>query len=548
MQRAAGTKNAASDRIAEDRAGKAAPGVILEMRGIEKSFGPVKALRNVSLSVREGEIHAICGENGAGKSTLMNILSGVYPSGSYNGQIIFEGEERHFRNLRDSEHAGISIIHQELALVPMLSIAENIFLGNEKAKAGVVDWTTAHAEARELVKRVGLSEAPETLVGELGIGKQQLIEIAKALAKNVRLMILDEPTASLNERDSDTLLNLMLELKARGVTSIIISHKLNEISRVADSITVIRDGSTVDTMSYAAGDVSEARIVTAMVGRELADRYPSREPKLGETMFEIRDWRVVDPGHGDRDAIKSVNLTVRRGEVVGISGLMGSGRTELALSVFGRLFGKHVGGTVHLNGKEIDTSTVTKAINHSLAYVTEDRKGAGLVLGESIARNVVLSNLPNVSKMRVMVDDHRVQEVARDFRSRLRIRSHDVLQKVGNLSGGNQQKVVLSKWLFIDPEVLILDEPTRGIDVGAKYEIYGIVNNVVASGKCVLMISSEMPELLGTCDRIYVMNEGRFVGEFTAAEATQERIIPARVAVDSDVIRSGTGEADSVAA
>lgn len=522
MQPTAGTKVTAPGRT-----GTAPAGTILEMRGIEKSFGPVKALRSVNLSVREGEIHAICGENGAGKSTLMNILSGVHPYGSYNGQIVFDGEERRFRNLRDSEHAGICIIHQELALAPMLSITENIFLGNEKAKAGVVDWTAAHADARALLKRVGLAEAPETLVGDLGIGKQQLIEIAKALAKNVRLMILDEPTASLNERDSDTLLNLMLELKARGVTSIIISHKLNEISRVADSITVIRDGSTVETMSYAAGDVSEARIVTAMVGRELADRYPGREPELGETMFEIRDWRVVDPAHGDRDAIKSVNLKARRGEVVGISGLMGSGRTELALSVFGRLFGKHAGGTVHLNGKEIDTSTVAKAIGHGLAYVTEDRKGAGLVLGESIARNVVLSNLPDVSKMRVMVDDHRVQEVARDFRSKLRIRSHDVLQRVGNLSGGNQQKVVLSKWLFTGPEVLILDEPTRGIDVGAKYEIYGIINDVAASGKCVVMISSEMPELLGTCDRIYVMNEGRFVGEFTAAEATQERIMGA---------------------
>lgn len=523
----ADVRAAAPGRFSDGSVNKTSPKAILEMRGIEKSFGPVKALRDVNLKVRAGEIHAICGENGAGKSTLMNILSGVYPSGSYNGQIVFDGEERHFRNLRDSEHVGICIIHQELALAPMLSIAENLFLGNERAKSGIVNWHAAHAEARAILKRVGLMEPSETLVGELGIGKQQLIEIAKALAKDVRLLILDEPTASLNERDSDTLLNLMLELKAKGVTSIIISHKLNEISRVADSITVIRDGSTVDTMSYAVDEVSEARIVTAMVGRELADRYPTRTSAPGETMFEIRDWRVVDPAHGDRDAIKSVNLKVRRGEVVGISGLMGSGRTELALSVFGRLFGKHAGGTIHLNGKEIDTSTVTKAIDHRLAYVTEDRKGAGLVLGQSIARNVVLSNLREVSKMGIMVDDHRVQEVAQDFRAKLRIRSSDVMQKVGNLSGGNQQKVVLSKWLFTDPEVLILDEPTRGIDVGAKYEIYSIINGVVATGKCVIMISSEMPELLGTCDRIYVMNEGRFVGEFSAAEATQERIMGA---------------------
>ena len=527
MKQAAAKKVPITEQGAEDRIDRAHSGVILEMRGIEKSFGPVKALRDVNLSVREGEIHAICGENGAGKSTLMNILSGVYPHGSYGGQIIFGGEERHFKSLRDSEHAGICIIHQELALAPMLSITENLFLGNEKSKAGFIDWSASHAEARVLLGRVGLVEAPETLVGELGIGKQQLIEIAKSLAKDVKLMILDEPTASLNERDSDTLLKLMLELKAKGVTSIIISHKLNEISRVADSITVIRDGSTVDVMSYATGEVSEPRIVKAMVGRELADRYPRREPKLGETMFEIRDWRVVDPAHHNREAIRSVNLKVRQGEVVGISGLMGSGRTELALSVFGRLFGKHVGGTVHLNGKEIDTSTVSRAIGHGVAYVTEDRKGAGLVLGESIARNIALANLPGVSRMGFMVDDHAVLDVATDYRSKLRIRSHDVLQKVGNLSGGNQQKVVLSKWLFTNPEVLILDEPTRGIDVGAKYEIYSIVNDAVAAGKCVLMISSEMPELLGTCDRIYVMNEGRFVGEFTAAEATQELIMGA---------------------
>ncbi|KAA0585490.1 sugar ABC transporter ATP-binding protein (plasmid) [Azospirillum oryzae] len=501
--------------------------VILDMQGIEKSFGPVKALRNVNLHVRKGEIHAICGENGAGKSTLMNILSGVYPHGSYGGRILFGGEERRFRNLRDSEHAGICIIHQELALAPMLSITENLFLGNEKSKGGLIDWTAAHDAARVLLDRVGLSEPPETLVGDLGVGKQQLIEIAKALAKDVKLMILDEPTASLNERDSDTLLNLMLELKAKGVTSIIISHKLNEISRVADAITVIRDGSTVDVMRYAVDEVSEARIVKAMVNRELADRYPRREPKLGETMFEIRNWRVIDPSHHDREAIRSVNLKVRRGEVVGISGLMGAGRTELALSVFGRLFGRHIGGTVHLNGREIDTSTVAKSIGHGLAYVTEDRKGAGLVLGDSIARNIALANLKAVSSFGFMIDDHSVLDVARDFREKLRIRSHDVLQKVANLSGGNQQKVVLSKWLFTDPEVLILDEPTRGIDVGAKYEIYSIVNDAVAAGKCVLMISSELPELLGTCDRIYVMNEGRFVGEFTAAEATQERIMGA---------------------
>jgi putative multiple sugar transport system ATP-binding protein len=502
--------------------------IILEMRGIQKSFGAVKALESVNLSVREGEIHAICGENGAGKSTLMNILSGVYPYGSYSGEIVFKGEERHFKGLHDSEKAGICIIHQELALAPMLSITENIFLGNENAKNGIIDWASSHAQAKVLLDRVGLTDAPETLINDLGVGKQQLIEIAKALAKDVKLMILDEPTASLNEKDSNTLLNLMLELKAKGVTSIIISHKLNEISRIADSVTVIRDGSTVDVMDFASGQATETRIVKAMVGRELADRYPKRKPDLGERkMFEVRDWQVSDPRHGNREAIKGVNLYARRGEVVGISGLMGSGRTELALSIFGRLFGTHSGGSIYLNGKEIDTSTVRKAIGHRLAYVTEDRKGAGLVLGESIARNIVLANLAAVSRWGLVIDEHTEAEVATDYRTKLRIRSHDILQSVGNLSGGNQQKVVLSKWLFTRPDVLILDEPTRGIDVGAKYEIYSIVNQAVADGKCVIMISSEMPELLGTCDRIYVMNEGRFVGEFTSGNATQEGIMHA---------------------
>ncbi|WP_233856215.1 multiple monosaccharide ABC transporter ATP-binding protein [Paraburkholderia sp. HD33-4] len=499
---------------------------ILEMRGIQKSFGPVKALNNVNLKVRKGEIHAICGENGAGKSTLMKILSGVYPHGTYVGDVLYDGQERAFADISDSEEVGIIIIHQELALVPMLSITENIFLGNEQSKRGVIDWQVSRAKAKQLLEKVGLTDSPDTPVGTLGIGKQQLVEIAKALSKEVRLLILDEPTASLNEKDSDTLLNLLLELKSRGVTSIIISHKLNEISRVADGITVIRDGSTADVLDCGTESVSEDRIIKAMVGREMSDRYPPRTPNIGEIIFEVKDWRVQHPTQRERAVIKGVNLKARKGEIVGIAGLMGSGRTELAMSVFGRTYGQDITGQVLMHGKKVDTSSVQKAIKAGIAYVTEDRKGNGLLLDDSIKRNITLANLSGVSKLGV-VNEHEEISVATDFLQKLRIRAQGVTHIVGNLSGGNQQKVFISKWLFSEPEVLILDEPTRGIDVGAKYEIYSIINQAVAAGKCVVMISSEMPELLGMCDRIYVMNEGRFVGQLTAQEASQENIMRA---------------------
>ena len=498
---------------------------ILEMRGISKSFPGVKALRDVNLVVKAGEIHAICGENGAGKSTLMKVLSGVYPYGSYEGQIIFQGEERRFDRIADSEHLGIIIIHQELALVPLLSIAENIFLGNETAnRLGVIDWGEAFNRTRELLAKVGLKESPNALITNLGIGKQQLVEIAKALAKKVRLLILDEPTASLNESDSDALLKLLVEFKGQGITSIIISHKLNELAKVADSITVIRDGATVETIDCHAEKISEGRIIKSMVGREMSDRYPPRVPNIGERLFEIRGWRVEHPLHAGREVIKGVDLHVGRGEVVGIAGLMGAGRTELAMSVFGRAYGRNVRGQVFMDGKEIDVSTIQKAVAGGIAYVTEDRKSLGLVLNEDIKNNVTLANLPGIA-WRGVIDNHREGKIAQQYREMLKIRSSGIQQKTINLSGGNQQKVVLSKWLFAQPKVLILDEPTRGIDVGAKYEIYGIVNDLAAAGKGVIVISSEMPELLGICDRIYVMNEGRFVDEMPAKDATQEKIM-----------------------
>lgn len=499
---------------------------ILEMRGITKTFPGVKALSDVNLDVREAEIHAIVGENGAGKSTLMKVLSGVYPDGSYDGQIIYKGQEQHFKSIRDSEHVGIVIIHQELALVPLLSIAENIFLGNEQAKGGVIDWDETRDGARKLLAMVGLTEDPDTLVTHIGVGKQQLVEIAKALSKEVKLLILDEPTASLSEKDSTALLDLLLEFKRQGITSILISHKLNEISRVADRITVIRDGRTIETMNK--DQISEDRIITSMVGRSLDDRYPARTPAIGEVVFEVKNWSVYHPQHRDRQVIKNIDLTVRKGEVVGIAGLMGSGRTEFAMSLFGKSYGQKISGEVYLHGKKIDTSTVRRAVDQGIAYATEDRKTYGLNLIDHIKHNTTLANLAGVSRFGVL-DDLAELDVANDYRKKTNIRSSSVYQITGNLSGGNQQKVVLSKWLFANPEVLILDEPTRGIDVGAKYEIYTIINQLAAQGKAIIVISSEMPELLGITDRLYVMNEGRLVGEMPTSEASQEKIMRAIV-------------------
>jgi putative multiple sugar transport system ATP-binding protein len=497
---------------------------ILEMRGITKTFPGVKALDNVNLKVRRGEIHALVGENGAGKSTLMKVLSGVYPHGSYDGDILYDGEVQSFRGIADSERAGVIIIHQELALVPLLSIAENIFLGNEIDRHGIIDWPTTFARSDALLSKVGLSDPSSTLVTNIGVGKQQLVEIAKALSKRVKLLILDEPTASLQENDSQKLLDLLLEFKAQGITSILISHKLNEINRVADSITVLRDGAAVSSLDCNTETIDEARIIKDMVGRDLAHRYPERTPQIGDVLMEVTDWTAHHPQHPERRVVDGVNMTVRRGEVVGIAGLMGSGRTELAMSIFGRSYGQNISGQVKMNGRPVAVSVVGQAIAAGIAYVTEDRKALGLVLDETVAKNITLSNLNQVSAHGV-IDDSAERRVALDFRNRLNIRTPSVFQKVGNLSGGNQQKVVLSKWLFAEPQLLILDEPTRGIDVGAKFEIYTIINQLASEGKGVVMISSEMPELLGMCDRIYVMNEGAFVGELSAAEASQEKIM-----------------------
>nr|WP_319383588.1 multiple monosaccharide ABC transporter ATP-binding protein [uncultured Roseibium sp.] len=496
---------------------------LLSMQDISKTFPGVKALDQVNLDVQQGEIHAVVGENGAGKSTLMKILSGVYPHGTYEGEIVFDGAPARFAGISDSERQGIIIIHQELALVPQLSIAENIFLGNECSRSGVIDWRETNRRTEELLAKVGLTEAPSTLVDTLGVGKQQLVEIAKALSKDVKLLILDEPTAALQENDSRKLLDLMLELKAQGVTSIIISHKLNEVRYVADTVTVIRDGLTVSRLDAKAG-LSEDEIVRDMVGRDMTHRFPEHRRTPGKILLEISNWNVWHPEHTGRQVIRDAALTVRAGEVVGIAGLMGSGRTELAMSIFGRSYGRNISGTAKLNDNEIDISTVDKAIGAGISYVTEDRKSLGLVLEESIRFNTTLANLDGVSSGSVLKKNEETR-IAERFRQALAIRTPSVFQKTMNLSGGNQQKVVLAKWLFTEPEVLILDEPTRGIDVGAKYEIYTIINDLADQGKGVVMISSEMPELLGMCDRIYVMNEGALVGELNAADASQERIM-----------------------
>ncbi|MCK0197694.1 sugar ABC transporter ATP-binding protein [Ancylobacter sp. 6x-1] len=499
---------------------------LLDMRCISKNFAGVKALSDVTLAVEAGEIHAVVGENGAGKSTLMKVLSGVYPHGSYGGSILFDGEERRFRDITDSEALGIIIIHQELALIPLMSIAENIFIANPPARFGVIDRSAVHRRTKELLAKVGLDEAPDTLVTDLGVGKQQLVEIAKALSKEVRLLILDEPTASLSEKDSAALLDLLLEFKAQGISSILISHKLNEVSRVADRITVLRDGRTVDTLDCREGAVEEDRIIRRMVDRDLDHRYPKREPKIGETIFRVSNWSVFHPQHADRQVIRNVDFNVKAGEIVGIAGLMGAGRTEFAMSIFGRSWGQKISGRAEIEGEEVELSTVRRAVDAGLAYVTEDRKQLGLLLAEDIRKNVTLAGLERVAPGRV-IDDMAELKVATDYRNRMRIRCHSVYQETGKLSGGNQQKVVLSKWLFTDPKVLILDEPTRGIDVGAKYEIYCIINELAESGRGVVVISSEMPELIGICDRICVMNEGAFVGEFPGTEATQEKIMRA---------------------
>lgn len=497
---------------------------LLEMNNITKTFPGVKALDNVNLKVKRGEIHGLIGENGAGKSTLMNVLSGVYPYGSYTGEIIFEGNICKFKTISDSEKLGIGFIHQELALIPQLTIGENIFLRNERVSKGVINWDQTHKQAEELLKKVGLKKNTHTLVGNLSIGQQQLVEIAKILSRDIKLLILDEPTASLNEEESNNLLNLLLDLKKEGMTSIIISHKLKELTKVSDTITVMRDGTMVETFDKSTDNISEDNIIKGMVGRKLTNLYPERNHNIGDVMFSVENWNVYSPVIPDKKVISNVSFNVRKGEILGFAGLMGAGRTELAMSIFGKSYGTNISGKIYKNGKEITVNNVKQAIRNGIAYTTEDRKNGGLNLSGDVTQNITIAGLNKLANKMVINGDAEIK-VAEDYCKKLNIKTPSVFQKCINLSGGNQQKVVLSKWIYTDPDLMILDEPTRGIDVGAKYEIYTIMNQLVEEGKSIIFISSEMPELLGMCDRLYVVNEGQIVGELKGEEITQEAIM-----------------------
>jgi putative multiple sugar transport system ATP-binding protein len=497
---------------------------LLETKNITKRFGVVEALKDVSFKVREGEIHVLCGENGAGKSTLMNIISGVYPHGAYEGSFFLNGEECIFKSVSDSEAKHIAIIHQQLALIPQLSIAENIFIGNERSRNGVIDWDETREQAVELMNRVGLKENPNTLIKDLGAGKKQLVEICKAISSDVKLLILDEPTAALNDEESENLLNLVAEFKTQGVTSILISHKLWELTKIYDAITVLRDGQLIETLYKGVDEVTLERIIKSMVGRDLTHLFPARKSKVGDVIFEIKNWNVYNPNEESKQVLRDININLRKGEVLGIAGLMGAGRTELAMSVFGRSYGAKISGELKKNGKNLEIHNVSDAINNGIAYVSEDRHAYGIISGHSIKNNITLPSLVQFVKNGA-IDDNREYQVADEYRQKLNIRSYNVEQLVRNLSGGNQQKVIFSKWALTGADIIILDEPTRGIDVGAKYEVYQMINEMVAEGKSAIFISSDMSEILGMCDRVYVINEGEVVGELEGKDITQEKIM-----------------------
>ena len=497
---------------------------ILEMKHIIKEFPGVKALNDVSFNVENQQIHCLVGENGAGKSTLMKVLSGAHPYGSYMGDIFLNGELQKFKNPHDSEEAGIAVIYQELTLVPEMTVYENVFLGHEIRKGLNVDINETIKQTVDVLKKVRLDVNPTSMIKDLGIGQQQLVEIAKALSRNARLLVLDEPTSALNETDSDNLLDLLRELKQQGVTSILISHKLQEVISIADTVTILRDGQSIVTLDASAGEVNRDVLIKNMVGRSIKNIYPEREKReFGEIIFEIRDWSAYDPKLG-REILKNVNIKLHRGEVVGITGLMGAGRTELALSLFGNAGGYNLHGEMLLRGKPIKFSHPVKAIKAGLAYVTEDRKGNGLILIQDVKTNITIANLSRILRYGVINSNAEIKD-AREYSDSLNIKTPNIEQKVIFLSGGNQQKVSLAKWLYVRPDIMILDEPTRGIDVGAKFEIFTIMNRLVEEGMSIIMISSELPEILSMTDRIYVVSEGRITGELETKYANQESVM-----------------------
>ena len=486
-----------------------------------KSFPGVKALDGVTFDLKPGEIHALVGENGAGKSTLIKILAGVYPHPEYGGEIILDESERRFANVRDSEHAGIAVIYQELSLVKDLNVAENIFLGREPRRFGIINWEELYSRAQHLLDELHLEIDPRTPVVNLGIGQQQLVEIAKALSQKARILVLDEPTAALTDTEVETLFRILNELRAREVAMIYISHKLDEVFSVSDRITVLRDGKTIGTSATAETD--EPRVIAQMVGREVDQIFPVSKHDRGEVVFEVRQVTVEDPSVPGKLLVDRVGFSVHKGEVLGIAGLMGSGRSELLMAIFGAHPGRK-SAEMFVAGKQIQISCPADAINHGIGFVTEDRKRYGLVLDQTILRNMTLAGLRRLSGRFITNED---AEAAAGERAsgELRIKATSVFTIAGTLSGGNQQKVVLAKWLLTNPRVLFLDEPTRGIDVGAKQEIYAQINRLAESGLAIVLVSSELPEILGLSDRVIVLHEGRVTGEFTRAEATPEAVM-----------------------
>lgn len=497
--------------------------MVLEVSHVTMEFPGVRALDDVSFTVEEDQIHCLCGENGAGKSTLMKIISGVYPAGSYKGSVNFLGKKTRYTNVKQSELDGIAIIHQELALSPYLSIAENIFLGHEKSRFGILNNAHMIQKTRGLLKSVKLEENPNTPVNRLGVGKQQLVEIAKALSKNVRLLILDEPTSSLNDEDSEALLELILELKQTGIASIMISHKLGEITKIADAITVLRDGKTIATHDIHEKKVDHPTIISEMVGRNLTQLFPSRNAAIGKTHFEVKNWSVYHPVNRGQKVIDNASFYAKEGEVVGFCGIMGSGRTELMMSLFGGMYGSRHSGSMLIDEQPAHFSSPHEAIQKGMCYVSEDRKSLGLILKQDVKTNISNSSLHLISRYGIVQDNKEVQ-YANEFVASMKIKTPTIDTGVSTLSGGNQQKVVLSRCLMTNPDIFIIDEPTRGIDVGAKYEIYSIINRLAEEGKTIIIVSSEMHEILGMSDRVYVMNAGRIKGMLRVDETPPEDI------------------------
>ena len=500
------------------------PSPLLAARALTKRFPGVVALKEVNFDLQAGEIHALCGENGAGKSTLIKLLSGIHPRGSYEGELHVDGRPVAFRNIRDAEAAGIAVITQEFALVDELSVAENIFLGRAPRRGLRVDWLEMNRRAGELLADFGLAIAPETPVRLLGIGQKQLVEIVRAMDKQTRVLVLDEPTAALTEQEVAVLLDHLRRLRTRGTACVYISHKLDEVFAIADRITVLRDGSSITTVATTGATVS--LVIKHMVGREITDLFPRKPPlSPGEVQVTVRGLKVA-PKAGDPAFLHDIDFELRAGEVLGFGGLMGAGRTELLMHLFGA-WGHRLSGEVTLHGQAYARPDPRRSIERGLVLASEDRRRYGLILQQEIAFNLSLSSLAQFVRFGRRLDQAAEHVRNQHFFDSLRVKAPGQQARVGGLSGGNQQKVVLGKALMTEPTVVMLDEPTRGIDVGAKLEVYELINRLTAEGKAVILVSSELPELMGMSDRIIMLHEGRIGGQFTRAQFSQERLLAA---------------------